>query len=710
MKKFLFFIILQTVSQLSIAQLQWKTNTDTSEITYEIDSNVIILIYCEPNMKIFYAKDTLECPISNSMILNLEFLDSVNLQISYNRQIIDTIIKDDDIQFRCNNKYLKISNLGKKEVQKEIIMNIFKDANELINGLDITKKKQILKDYEVNSQLNPILEKFKNTNSLQSTSVKQNKMIDNIFNKDVTILSDGLSKFLVSRVKKEMAISFFNDFKAKITDGKYKEMMMIFPNTYQELNLIDEKIYDYETFFPSIRRNLEYDMSHFPNNLRKIVNDTSTNLGLSLSTDDKTRYSLNVGLQLMDNVIDSMHIGRAIEKLDLKNDNSSVKEIRKYFETMQLFSFALRSNDSIRYYLSKDEFNDLVKDTSLLKVFLGLTAQVAELRVKSDGYDSSLPQIIIESAGTITKVQHTLKNIAYELAVLEQSLKDIKKDDGIKKFKIFDYFNAAGNFVVEISNILKNPKEDINQSIKVINSSLGIVSGIANKEYVNTMIHFNRLVQSIPINTLKKYSGISEKQKKALDDFSKCVNIFQKYGSFAATLAEAKDSDEVAKLIEAFAAPVGSWRDKRNSNWNIALDSYVGGSVLREGKPFKSDSTAYFAVSTPVGISISKSLGCWGSITFLGSIIDIGPLTAFRFVNNEEQISKVYLKEIYSPGIFGSWGIGKKIIFNVNGGWQKFTSLKSVGQDQNTIETIVRNGWSIGASVNIPLMTLRNIK
>ena len=46
-------------------------------------------------------------------------------------------------------------------------------------------------------------------------------------------------------------------------------------------------------------------------------------------------------------------------------------------------------------------------------------------------------------------------------------------------------------------------------------------------------------------------------------------------------LAEAKESKDVEAVIESFAAPIGSWRDKKVAKFNLALDSYVGPGYIK---------------------------------------------------------------------------------------------------------------------------------
>lgn len=63
---------------------------------------------------------------------------------------------------------------------------------------------------------------------------------------------------------------------------------------------------------------------------------------------------------------------------------------------------------------------------------------------------------------------------------------------------------------------------------------------------------------------------------------------------FIGQMAEAKTSEEVAGVLETFAALIGSWRDKRIANFNLSIDSYAGPAAF-----FTKDNQR-ISISTPV--------------------------------------------------------------------------------------------------------------
>lgn len=73
------------------------------------------------------------------------------------------------------------------------------------------------------------------------------------------------------------------------------------------------------------------------------------------------------------------------------------------------------------------------------------------------------------------------------------------------------------------------------------------------------------------MDVIKMYSEINN--SKTSDDF---IKKFSKYGTFAANIANAKNSDDIENAIEAIALPSGSSQIKRQSAFNIDLNAYLG--------------------------------------------------------------------------------------------------------------------------------------
>ncbi|MBA4053588.1 MAG: hypothetical protein C0490_02650 [Marivirga sp.] len=211
--------------------------------------------------------------------------------------------------------------------------------------------------------------------------------------------------------------------------------------------------------------------------------------------------------------------------------------------------------------------------------------------------------------------------------------------------------------------------------------------------------------------------------------------LFQ-YGSFMSSIVMAGSSDEIAEAIEAFALPTGSARIKRETSFNVSLNAYVGPYVGREKiQGVEKDFQSTYGLSAPIGVSVStghsvffipgsqlrwqEGKGGWSTSLFI-SLIDIGALASFRFTENTisqtpddtvkvNQIAKIELKNIISPGVFLSIGI-PRCPLSINGGFQVSPNLRSVnitsGGSTTTNElsekTCVR--WSLSLVVDIPIL------
>jgi hypothetical protein len=194
----------------------------------------------------------------------------------------------------------------------------------------------------------------------------------------------------------------------------------------------------------------------------------------------------------------------------------------------------------------------------------------------------------------------------------------------------------------------------------------------------------------------------------------KIIEALYKYGSFMAAVVQAKNSDDVAEAIEAAALPTGSARIKRESRFNVALNAYCGiyagwEEIKGLDLPFcpeKSDRRwNSYGISAPIGISVSGRLGKkhGTSVSLFASLVDIGALAAFRFVNDStETVPNIELKDIVSPGIFLSIGIPRSPI-SINVGYQAGPLLRKVSADANTYKESYSR-ISISICVDLPLL------
>jgi len=165
----------------------------------------------------------------------------------------------------------------------------------------------------------------------------------------------------------------------------------------------------------------------------------------------------------------------------------------------------------------------------------------------------------------------------------------------------------------------------------------------------------------------------------------------------ASNIASAQDSESVAKAIEDFADPVGSFKWKRNENWKcyFSINGYMGGAY---GSEELSDDAFnegnHFSVFAPVGLEFGIATGIWfpSTIGIFGSVIDVGTLASYRLsetisaegdtVSNNPQVK---FKNIIAPGIFLVFGISKTFPITLGLGYQYAPSLRSI---ENTDEIV----------------------
>ena len=177
-----------------------------------------------------------------------------------------------------------------------------------------------------------------------------------------------------------------------------------------------------------------------------------------------------------------------------------------------------------------------------------------------------------------------------------------------------------------------------------------------------------------------------------------------KYATFLASMAQAESSDDIADVIEAFALPSGSARIKRESGPTISLNAFVGPYGGYEFEQGSISDNGTFGLTAPVGVAFSwgKDFGIFKSFSIYTTLIDIGAITAYRFTDNETTSPKIFLREIFSPGIFTSFGIGK--VLSLNLGYQRPPLLQKVNEDATEVNLNYRGRISTSLVVDIPLL------
>ena len=580
------------------------------------------------------------------------------------------------------------------------VFNVYYDALVMLEGSN-AQKQIIIHKYQLDLDSlskNNFLSSFTaNFSGLQSASVGEgatNFAESSATGLNITRFADGFAKFIASRFKKELTIAFFNRFKSTLNNPELHDLTALFKNTAGELELIDDQFTQYQAYLTSLRESMEYDCQLLPERFQQLLESPTSQLNEALNKYPNLQFVLDNVLSFGIDLRDSVNVGKALASLDFTKSlgtNPVDKDLRGGFETIQLISESLRnietgSNHS--YWISKKEIEGLFTTPNLFKIFLGLLTQKAKLDMINL---SSGPLFTILNKKPVEEMESLIESLVTSIQDIEgiyDSNPGIVPEDN-KYITALRYFDAASDLINTSDHLA--PLLSTSQA-----SKLNIYNGFADditdmtrsfvtKKYSVGLLYVTRILSKVDSTSaaLKKINSIIGNQ-----------------GLFIAQMAEAENSDDVAAILENFAAPIGSWRDKRVAQWNIAIDSYVGPALYS----IKDDGTRA-AFSTPIGASVTFP---WNNFTLFLSAFDIGPVTSFRLTNDTSQIANIYLEEIISPGAFLSVNFGKSFPLTVNVGYQRFPLLEKVGETQNNINVTRSDGFSGSFVLNIPLFTIYN--
>jgi len=524
----------------------------------------------------------------------------------------------------------------------------------------------------------------------------------------------GLTDFLVQRTKQELHIAFFKEFNEKVK--KSEELRILFPQTTETLITIESEIYRFNAFWDALRESFIQDLEHLSENLGDYFQKSSKIKDPKIKALGADCFEIMNMLKLKrppTDIID--YLGNRALFYDLDSeDGSELAMLQNNLKLVCLFSQSLEYIDASKYWVSPDQFANMVMDTMHTDLFLGLIYQRGkDLKIGNKTLGSHLTTMRSDKLA-VRMFLRTLRKFVEEGQLLFQQVQDVRRQTR----------NAERGNAKPISTVEKNynfysfAEKTINlvdyaielQRHFVPDSSAAKQRKLYNN-YIGSVRNLNKMIYDIQE---KKYAvaiieAIQIIQRLTPEGKLECErNILMKYGSFVAMAIRAKTPKEVSQAIEAFALPPGSSAIKKYSSFSLAINAYVGvggGYEYLNGlqeKPF-------YAIATPVGISASWGFRQYGSISLFASIIDIGALTAFRFDPNNSGVTnplpELKFENVFAPGAYLIYGVPKYPL-SIGVGAQLGPNLRTVtAANGSTFQT---SGFRMGAfiAVDIPITNL----
>jgi hypothetical protein len=426
-------------------------------------------------------------------------------------------------------------------------------------------------------------------------------------------------------------------------------------------------------------------------------------------TDNDKAFRIYIGLLIEIAKKDSIAFGKNNEKRFLwEMMNSTYPAVKNDLSAYSVyFSEFINKTDVLGKKL--DGLKQTGSDSLLLENYYGFFSSVFDL-LKFTSEIETLPDFpklnlkvrsgkYLDAAQTMADIVIDVNRRNYSSAV-------------VNMYQLYTAVFSAKNVEKPLA-VIKNEEEKTTQQYRMQLDSLKLYSQRLEKEKEpKEKDNIESIIQSLE-NQLEPYYKIHSEFIR-LEKISAILNAIYKYGSFMATVVQAKSSDDVAKAIEAAALPAGSSRIKRETKFNISLNSYVGlftGYEQIRGFDTSGFKLNSYGISAPIGIAISRGhsvffIGTgksgWSTSAFV-SLVDIGAVAAFRIKDDStSQVPTIQLQDIISPGIFLSIGIPRCPV-SVNFGVQMGPNLRTVTSAVNDYANSIYLRYSLSLVVDIPI-------
>lgn len=578
--------------------------------------------------------------------------------------------------------------------------SVFDDAAKLYNiydsntATDIEFRKEILKNYfnslkEINDFNTSYSLKIP-TNGLSSAGtgiIVTNPKITKVQNESTqqatgTIINEA-GIFIAERFKKEINVAFLEKFRKQLDSLPY--LGAFFP--LSKKLLINSDPYNYPVFIAALKEAFTADINNLVTDYPIILEGLDTKdlkinyiiKSLAKLLQSKNFQSFRTALNQIakqnhfSNISPPLykHLGIAVFSLNalstLEGDNATLSETNlQQLKNIKLFeiyiSLLVRQNEE---YLERNNLLDKWNGLQLqnIRIF------IENIAVNFQTINNQIEQTIVLVPGSPAYPQGVTKIVQLTISAIKRTLENNKTSD---------YFKI-NNDPTDILLFLTFA-EDLNETILFVQTKQ---YGLALTNITNIIIHLPN-------------SGFTADQKV----------MIKKYGSFISAMITAKEGEALEALDNA-ANPVGSYRIKRNSTFNIAFNAFAGGFY---GSDFKGN--AVYGFTAPVGIYVG-----WGnffkkkpilanddgkSVGLFLSMIDLGAVASFRLQDKETEMAEVTWDNIFSPGAYISVGLGKCPI-SLNFGGQIGPELKSVNTDGSVNLTEKEWYWRAGITVDISL-------
>jgi hypothetical protein len=581
---------------------------------------------------------------------------------------------------------------------------------------------------------------------------------------DVTSIANGIADLMISRAKQELTIAFFNKFQAY--SKKHPVFATLFPST--AANLTKLLSYNYPQMLQQLRNGFFADLSQLPSDIEALLElpqfQAFVNKFPEVPIAIQTLQQLH---QLESGKENAADVISAIAQFTQWNEPSTPSAFQNTgtgIKLADLISNSLRDTSPDTVWLSPKSIAVVATDSFLTKLYFGLLDQ--NIR------DNSLKFIhggqSVDVAGLLEAQKSNillLQNKILQFINLGQKVNDAyhtiqQKNSGGNSLTNADIYTYIGTTVDVTSYAfgvvqLFDPQFDGTAYLSIVSLANNVYKDIYSQQYtqaindgfdmLDSINNLAQLKMSTAAKAAKAAAKAAKKAKKDKDssaasapavtaapttgqeptgDFLNFIDDLKPFAVFIANMANAKTESDVEAALENSILPVGSSAVKKNTQCNLAIQSYLG--AFYQPWPQTSTNGQYawtdkFGVIAPIGIAWTPGFTSWGSCGSLSlflEVFDIGAIVDYKLRvdsalpgQNSPTISKNYsvqLGQIISPGLYLVYGCFDNLPLAIGVGGQYGPGLSKI---TNTGATVIGNpSIRVNAflAVDLPLFNLYN--
>lgn len=382
--------------------------------------------------------------------------------------------------------------------------------------------------------------------------------------------------------------------------------------------------------------------------------------------------------------------------------------------------FTTASVEMEEVWLDKPAYEQLMGDPFTRSIYLGLLYE--QLRALNGTHNFTT-----EGLATIST---KLINTIYEVKTGQKSIAS-KKRFG-QKIDFQDYYPLIKSTVDLVSAVVETPVFN-GKALSEIEPALGSVSkisaeGLALYQNINTKqygfaiynaMELFRVISDAQLDRDREkkrrvFTPLDKKreQKKRARNERVRNNVIL-YGTLMADVLNANTSDEVKAALRAAAVPPGSSRLKRELDFNLGINSYLGVAVGEEKllNPISSSKTTArtIGLTVPIGIAMSWKFSNLqrSSYTLFLSVLDIGAVTTYRLDDPmASALPKLEFNNFLAPGASLFYNFSK-VPISMGVGWQLGPQTRKIDPGNPDI-TSQASRFLFSLNVDVPLFNFVN--